>query len=356
MNKIISVLIVLMLIVGCSVQDDGDNNEVVIVNKDTSSYDYIQPYESGYGRFNHLSHAAKDYIEIGKGLVDISKKYFPTDSFYLKEGSIISNFRDDYQPLVLLRESTENPYGLNPERSISVKVNKTTEVTGPILLSEVYEVDFVGKKDSTELAGAAFAIVLNKTIYDENQNPIKVDDEVLYKYGTETAGPKLESYLRKKPELTNVPIVIGIYISDSANDSVPGNYIAEAEYKNRQGQFTQINHEWGIFPTPSGQQLDGLVDSQITNMKKAVSKMLPEDVGIVAYGEFIDKQLINLNIHVNAQTKSYTEVEAVTNYIAEIVSEMETSSAIRVEIKSLNTLLAVIVKGTNSSSVEIIMM
>lgn len=352
MKKIISLIILAIFIVGCG-NTEVDDNDILVINTDSSSYDHVVPYENSYNRFFHSS---KDYKEIGQGLVEISKDYFPTDEYDLKEGIVIRNYNDDYHPLVKLRESTDNPYGLNPERSLKLKVNETTEVSGPFLVSDIYEIDFVAKEEKNELAGVSLALVLNKTIFDGNGSPILVDDKVLYSFGTEVAGPKLESYLRKKPELANIPIVITIFVSDVGNQSVPGNFIAEAQYQNRQGQFKAISHKWAIFPTPSGRLIDGYVDEQISKLKRSVNEILAEDIGIVAYGEFKDNQLVRLNIDVSVQTKTYTEILALTNYIAQAIKNMEMTASIRVEMSSMSDTLAVIVKGLNSTSIEIIMM
>lgn len=352
MKKVISLLVLALLIVGCSSSEPIDE-DILVINTDSSSYDHVFPYEKSYNRFFH---SGKDYKQIGEGLVEISKSYFPTDEYNLKEGSVITDFDNDYHPLINTRESTENPYGLNPERNTSIKVNANSEVEGPFFVSGLYEINFVSKEENNELAGMSLALVLNKTILDNDSKPVTVDDDVLYQFGTEVAGPKLESYLRKKSELANIPIVITIFVVDSANNSVPGNFIAEAVYKNRQGQFKAIDQKWAIFPTQSGRAISVYVDEQITGMKRSVNNFLAEDIGIVAYGEFVDKQLVRLNIDVSVQTKTYTEVLALTNYLAKMIQEMDMTASIRLEIKSMNDTLAIIIKGSNSNQIEIVMM
>lgn len=354
MKKIISILIALMFIVGCTNKTiEEDNGSVTIVNTDKSDYNYVAPFDATYSRFNHN---VKDYMEIGKGLVEISKEYFPTATYDLKEGVITSSYKNEFQPLIHLRESKDNPFGLNPEGTTVVKVNDQTEVTGPLLVSDLYEVNFVTKTNPEDIAGISLALVLNKSIRDDNGNAVSVDDKVLYEFATEIAGPKLESYLRKKPELNNVPIVIAIYVTDSANESIPGNFIAQAKYENRQGQFTKINHKWAIFPTKAGRDIDGNIDEQIASMKRSVSSFLPEDIGIVGYGEFQNDQLVQLKISVNVQTKTYTEVWALSNHIGNLIKDMNTNVPIKVEIKSLNTTLAIVVRDANTSKAVVTIM
>lgn len=356
LKKLISLLIVVLFLVGCQSNVEDEDKELVIVNSDSSSYNYVKPLETTYIRFEHSGKSGKDYMEIGKGLTEISKEYFSPSDYDIKEGTILTDYKNDYQPLILLRESKDNPFGLNPMRDTKVAVNKNTEVTGPIFVSDIYEVNFVSKKDHSELAGAAFSLVLNKTVVGDDGQQVVVDDDVLYNFATEIAGPKLESYLRKKPELSNVPILITMYVTDSSNESIPGNYIAKAMYENRQGQFSKVNHYWLIFSTESGRLLDGFIDEQIAGMKRSVNAWLPEDVGIVGYGEYKDEQLHQLKISVNVQSKTYTEVEALSQHLGELIVGFDTSAPIRVELKSMDRTLAIIVKNSNSSKVEVIMM
>lgn len=355
MKKIISLVLVAVMLVGCFFDSKPveEKDPIVVVKSEEGNYDYVLPFESNYIRF---SHPATDYMEIGQGLIEISKDYFSISENSLKEGNVISDFHKEFRPLVLLREGTDNPVGLNPQADIKVKVNSATEVSGPFFISDLFEVDFVSRKDNNKLTGAAFALVLNKTITDDNKRLVTVDDDVLYEFATNIAGPKLESYLRKKPELINLPIVIAVYVTDRSNESVPGNYIARAEFVNRQGQFEKIDHKWVLFPTSQGLQFDGMVNEQISSMKRSLTGFIPEDIGVVAYGEYIEGKLNNLKIKINVQSKTYTEVLALSHYVGELIMSFDTDSKVVVEIKSLTQTLAIVKRGVNASKSEVIML
>ena len=313
MKKIISILIISLLIMACA-KNDVEDDPVVLVSGDSSDYKYVIPFDSNYVRFAHI---ASEYMEIGKGLVELSKEYYDTSKYYLKEGSVLGDYRNDYQPLVKLRESTDNPSGLNPHRDTKLKVNENSEVTGPFLVSDIFEIDFMSTKNTDEIAGVSLALVLNKSIYDYNGNLVVVDDNILYEFGTEIAGPKLESYLRKKPE---------------------------------------INHRWLLFPTNTSASRDPMVNEQIISLKRSVLGFIPEDIGIVAYGEYKDDSLEYLKIDVNVQTKTYTEILALSNYIGEIIMSFDSNVKIIVEIQSLNDTLAIIKKAINASKAEVIVL
>ena len=354
MKKLISLLLISFMLVGCfNDVEEVEEEPVVVVKGEQGNYNYVLPFESNHLRF---SHAGTDYVEIGQGLVEASKESFPISSHSLKEGQILSDYSNDFQPLILLRESQDNPIGLNPNRDTKVKVNDKDEVTGPIFVSDLFEVNFVSTKNPKKLTGASYALVLNNTITGDDKRPVLVDDDILYEFATKIAGPKLESYLRKKPELSGVPIVIAIYVVDSSNQSIPGNYIAKAEFVNRQGQFQRIDHKWALFPTNAGRSIDGVMNEQIAGMKRSLTGFIPEDVGVVGYGEYYDGKLNKLSININVQTKTYTEILALSHYAAELIVGFDTQSKIIVEIKSLNKTLAIIKRDVNAAEAEVIML
>ena len=354
MKKIISLLLISFILVGCFSNNEPDEDEPIIVVKgEQGNYNYVLPFESNYLRFEHN---ATDHNEIGQGLVELSKGYFPVTSNSLKEGNILGDYRGDYQPLIMLRESSENPVGLNPHRDTKVKVNANTEVTGPIFVTDLFEVDFVSSKNTSKLTGASFALVLNKTITDDDGRPVTVDQDILYEFATKIAGPKLESYLRKKPQLSGVPIVVAIYVTDHSNVSVPGHYIAKAQFVNRQGQFESVDHEWALFPSSKGLEIGGAINEQISSMKRSLTGFIPEDIGVVGYGEYYDGKLNNLQIKINVQSKTYTEVLALSHYVGELIMSFDSQSKVIVEIKSLTKTLAIIKRGLNASEAEVIML
>ena len=91
-------------------------------------------------------------------------------------------------------------------------------------------------------------------------------------------------------------------------------------------------------------------------MKRSLTGFIPEDIGVIAYGEYHNEKLSQLQIKINVQTKTYTEVLALSHYIGELLTTFDTGSKIVVEIKSLNDTLAIIKKDVGKSEVEVIML
>lgn len=354
MKKTIILLLLALVLTGCINESPEITEEpTVVIKGEQGNYNHVVPFDSNKLRFHR---PGANYKEIGQGLIHLSKEYFPISSNDLKEGDIVADYNQEFRPLIFLRESQENPVGLNPSRETKVKVNDKTEVTGPRFISDLFEINFVSSKNADKMTGAAFALVLNKTINGDDARQVVVDDKVLYEFATKIAGPKLESYLRKKPELSGVPIMIAIYVIDSSNQSVPGNYIAKAKFVNRQGQFEKVKHQWVLFPTNTGRSSDLVTNEHIVSMKRSLTGFIPEDIGVIAYGEYHNEKLSQLQIKINVQTKTYTEVLALSHYIGELLTTFDTGSKIVVEIKSLNDTLAIIKKDVGKSEVEVIML
>lgn len=354
MKKILGLLLLSLMLTGCLNQSPEITEEpTVVIKGEQGNYNHVVPFDSNSLRFHR---PGSNYKEIGQGLIYLSKEYFPVSTNDLKEGNIVADYNKEFRPLIFLRESQNNPVGLNPSKETKVKVNDKTEVTGPLLISDLFEINFVSNKNADKMTGAAFALVLNKTISGDDSRQVTVDDKVLYEFATKIAGPKLESYLRKKPELSGVPIVIAIYTIDNGNQSIPGNYIAKAKFVNRQGQFEKVNHKWVLFPTNNGRSADLVTNENIVSMKRSLTGFIPDDIGIIAYGEYYNDKMNQLQVKINVQTKTYTEVLALSHYIGELLLTFDTGSKVVVEIKSLNETLAIIKKDVGKSGVEVIML
>lgn len=349
MNKWLSLLLVFGLLVGCSAQEEDDSN--VVIESHTGSYAYKAPYESNHIRFHH---ASKDSMEIGEGLFELSKEYFSVNDYLLSEGQVIDEYEAEFLPLIHRRESKENPIGLNPSRDTELDLGKGQKVKGPFIIHDLYEINFMNKGNSEELAGIAMALVVHDTVEDDKGRKIKIDDDILYEISI-NAGRKLESYLRKSTEVADIPMLLTVFAVDPENQSIPGRYIAKGYFENRQGQFEKLNHQWMIFPTQDGSTSDATVNSQIISMKKAVDGFLPEDVSMVAYGEYWDDTLKKLNVDVTVQAKTYTEIAALTNTLAELIMSFDTNSDVLVRVHLVNDVIAIIQRpvGKNAKIIMI---
>ena len=134
-------------------------------------------------------------------------------------------------------KSTENTEGLNPEKGIAISNGFGTNMYNPILISDLYEIDFMKQENGQyDYAGFTFVIVLNSYVSyreaelnddgsvktDENGETLlkggsqttQVSKEQLYTYGSVEAGQRLVNYLRNNhPEVGSLPIHVVLYMA-----------------------------------------------------------------------------------------------------------------------------------------------
>lgn len=347
----LSILVFAFLLVGCSKPEDKQEESPVVTVKAPESYAVLLPFQTNVIRYVHSS---TNYIEIGQGLYNYSKEYFSGNTVVVKEGEIIDSYNTSdhpsYRPLVLLREGASNPYGLNPSSTANVPIGNEQTIQGPMIVRDLYEVDFVAKDDSTEVVGIAFALVVQEEISDLDGNSYTIQGEELYNYAT-TAGRKLESYLRSLPEVGDVPILIMIYNSSSSDSNLPGTFIVKGYFNGRSGQFEKVNEKWVLFPTNEALSLDSSTYSQFEGFRNAIKEFIPESIGIIGKGYYIDNEIVKLLITINIQGKTYTEVYALTEYMVQLAENFNLELELIIEITSFNRTIAVITKEAHSNKI-----
>lgn len=142
---------------------------------------------------------------------------------------------------LLGRESENNSDALNPASGTSFDTGNG-KVNDPVLVRDIYEVDFIRSK---ETRGIALALVLNGYVGDKE---IKISDERLQAFGEEAAR-KLVTYLRKMPEIgDSMPIYIALYKNTSAESTLPGNFFSEAYFEEEARAFLQLRNNGSCFP------------------------------------------------------------------------------------------------------------
>lgn len=353
MKKGILLLIaMLLLLTGCGKQEEDIVEEApTVIAGPAESYSVLLPFESNILRYAHTS---SNYIEIGQGLYSYSLNYFSSNSVIVKEGDIIDSYNTtdypSYRPLVLLRESASNPYGLNPSSSTNVPIGNGQTIQGPMIVRDLYEINFVSKEDSSKLVGISFALVVQEKVTDLDGTSYTIAAEELYNYAT-TAGRKLENYLRSLPEVGDVPILIMIYNSSSSDSSLPGTFIAQGYFNGRSGQFEKVNERWVLFPTTEALSLDSATYSQFEGFSSSIKDFLPENIGIVGKGYYVNNEIKKLLITINVQGKTYTEIYALTEYVVQLAKDFSLETELIIEITSFSDTISVITKEANSDKI-----
>ena len=287
MRKILLCLFILLL-TACSSEPTVDQR-VIIDQDEENEYSIILPFEASTIRQYHGTYLGRaDFLEIGSRLEDKSKEYFSVNDYYLSEGQVISN--SDLTKLVR-RESTDNPYGLNPPAGSEFLVGTSDiAVLDAVVVADIMEIDFYQQSAGDyKLAGLSFAIVLNQSLSD----------------------------------MEDIPIYIGLYVTNPTDAVLPGRYIADGYFTTRGGQFKSNNEQWVLFPSTQASSLDASLADKFNNFKSSITTFIPESIGVVGEARYVDNKTNFLRITLTIQAKTYSEIRALTQYTTELLKDMD---------------------------------
>lgn len=355
-HNFIYLVVILVLISACAkpIVDEDDNN-VAIISSVAGEYPVAFDYEASSTRNYHGTYLGSyDLIEIGSQLIEKSKQHFSVKNYILQEGQIISNER--LSDLVK-RESSSTPSGLNPPKGSEFDIGDGTTLLDPVLVADVVEVNFLDNdKDGLSLAGISVAVVFNQIQTRETSTSIttyEIEQERLYQYATDV-GRKLESYLRTLDQVGEIPIYIGLYSTKNVDAAVSGSYFGEGYFVSRSGQFKPLNERWLIIPSSEVEKLDPITSSLFASLKKSLQQLLPEAVGVIGKGRFVNDKLDYIKIDIQLVGKTYMEIKATTQLAASIIEGSQDSGARLVaKVTSLGKVVAIVEKKANQNSVLI---
>lgn len=339
MKKILTGIIIVFLTACSSSIEPGDNT--IIEKNDRNEYSVILPFKASDIRQYHGTYLGRaDFLEIGSRLEEKSKEYFDINEYYLSEGHVISN--SDLSKLVR-RESTDNPYGLNPPSGSQFLVGTSDiSVTDAVVIADIMEIDFYQELNgSTSLAGMSFAIVLNQSLSSPN-GLVTVTDKVLYEYGSNMAR-KLDRYIRSLSDMEDMPIYIALYVTNPTDAVLPGRYIADGYFTARGGQINTNNEQWVLFPSTQAASLDAALTDKFNGFKSSITKFIPESIGVIGEARYVDNETNFLRITLSIQAKTYSEIRALTQYTTELLKEIDQRDYdIVVRINSISETLVLI--------------
>lgn len=339
-----------MSVSACSPTNNPDNPTDII--RQEGEYAMVDQFSPSANRVYHGTYLPiHQALEVGSRLVDLSKKHFDVQEFYLQEGTIITLPR---LGALVRRESATNPIGLNPPSGSLFPNGSGVDVADAVVVTDVMEVNFMQRRGSDyTLAGISIAIVLNPN-QSVGEGRVRITPERLYEYGSDM-GRKLESYLRSQSGVGDVPIYITLYSLESVDAILPGGMIGEGLFLSRSGQFTKLNEAWIMIPSSASNELNPFVHSVFLQLKSKVQTLLPEATGVFARTRVINQRIDLMVIDVNANVKTYTELLALTQLIITEVQDFEEQKMdIKIHIKNLNSTLVLIEKKANDDKFTII--
>ncbi len=336
-----------ILLTACSQKED-ENVENMIETKALESGEYgaTLPFLSSSSRQQHQLRSVSliDNLYIGTGLLNYAKAHFSVNNYTMQEGQFL--VYDELSNL-LGRESSSNSDALNPASGTSFDTGNGT-IKDPVLVRDIYEVDFIRDK---ETRGVALALVLNAYVGD---NDTKVNDNRLQAFGEEAAR-KLVSYMRKMPEIgDSVPIYIALYKNTSTESTLPGSFFSEAYFEGRSAGFSAIQEQWVMFPSEEASRLDNTTVAQFTQIKNAFANFLPDDVSMIGKGKFVDDKLSELHITVEMYAKTATEALSLTQYLKSLLATFTSVDyKLQVEVRCQDITIATMVRSIGDKEVEV---
>lgn len=349
-RKLLCALALLLIVAGCTKTSVPDPTNIIIPSVQKGAYAVLIPFKSSDTRQYHGTYLGRaDILEIGSRLEEKSKTNFSANKYFLGDGQVLTLER---LGTLVKRESTDNPQGLNPpkESKFPTGVSGIT-VLDAVVVADVVELNFYsGSASKPKLEGISLAIVLNQNLTSvENGVEItrSVTDDRLYAYGTDM-GRKLEAYLRKIPDMENIPIYITLYNTSSVDATLPGKFIADGYFTGRAGQFVKNVEQWVIFPSDAADSLDSVTSSEMKSLRAALKEFIPETIAIVGQARYVDRKLDFLRINVIIQAKTYAELHALTQYLGSLLENFSDKGAtIVANVKNYNESVALIQRDTS---------
>ncbi len=317
--KKLSYILCLILLLGACAAPAKSPDATIIESKDPKDYSILIPFEASSIRYNHgIYTGAIDILDIGTRLQEHAKKVFSVDDFYLAEGQILDVNRVNN---LLKREGTDNPYGLNPPKGSQFETGiGNIKILDAVLVADIFEINFyMGTPSNPVLSGIGFALVFNQSMEVDGFTTL-ISDEKLKEFAL-TAGRKLERYIRTIQGLETLNIYMALYSTEKIDATLPGHFFAEATFSAREGQFIDLDEEWVFFPSQAALVKDVPTSTSFSKLRNTIVDFMPEAIGTVGEGLYVDGELSTLKITVNMQAKTYTEVYALTQTIISLLDE-----------------------------------
>ncbi|CAM5217338.1 Protein involved in sex pheromone biosynthesis OS=Ureibacillus acetophenoni OX=614649 GN=SAMN05877842_10830 PE=4 SV=1 [Ureibacillus acetophenoni] len=349
--------------------DETEEVETTIIPSiqvDESYYKTLIPYKESASRGLVVSnlYTKYDIKEVEAGLMRLSQNVFSTDDYFFQEGQYLdSNTVSNW----LYRENQNSNldpslWGLNPsnlDASGNEMDPETRAKKAPIYLAHIVEQNYLKKTADNKvgLGGISIGLALNSIYYYQKeqygeyyQEPIP--DDVIEQKGKEIA-EEVITRLRARPELQDVPIVIGLFKQEARNSIVPGTYFAynvSDSGQNGLGDWQSIDEVYVTFPTSEEGNYYREMNDAFQNFKQDIDKYFSNYTSVIGSGFYRNQQLQKVKIEIPIQFYGKTEIIGFVQYLSGIIlSQLPNDVSIEVNITSINGTEALILKEPNES-------
>lgn len=366
MKKIIVVLCITLIMTGCLsrmegqneiVQEGEDNTELALIpfNISNEYYRTVLPYKEGEARGLILNNVDNrlDMDEMELGLMRIAQKYYSTENHFLQAGQYLTSETINSW----LRRDNGEGVGLNPPPGAGEEDLAEQHRQTPKYLSHILEHNFLVKndEDKIELGGIAIGLSLNQVHYytvpqygwPREQN---LDVDTVIAKGKEYAATIVQR-LRQMEELQDIPIVIGLFLSEPRDSIIPGSYVLETKVDaNEQSikKWNEIREEYVLFPSEKATANYYNDATKMANFRSDIGEYFSNYIGVIGTGYYINEQLHELKIEIPIQFFGKSEVIGFTQFVTgKIIDHFPPYISIEVYISSLDNPESIIVRKAN---------
>lgn len=302
MNKI--VIFLLLFLTACANVQNIDDGMI----EKLDDYQFKSSYQSKKSSEIHNQFKASriDMDVIGKNLISLSKKYFNPSDYQISDQELV-----DYDSLILTTndnlgllayKSSDNPYGLNPEKDQEIEISDQLKLKGIVILSDIYELSFNKRsKNNNDIDALSYALVFNSKVYDElgiERTIAKKNFDIIVK---ETVN-KFKNYLDNYLYINNIPILINIYINNSDDSMLPGHYSYQYYFDKNNIREQEIENSYSFLDS-SNNNLYSLYQEFKTNLNYDSNLR----VDGIAYVLSLNNQIYELKIEISTISKNYLD-------------------------------------------------
>ncbi|MDF7672274.1 CamS family sex pheromone protein [Lactobacillus sp. ESL0701] len=294
-----------------------------------------------------------DTRELERGLVQISKDVYSTNSNVFQEGQYISAaMANDW----LGRKSKANPLGLNPEEGTKKNYN-------PYYLEEILEQDYLaGSGSNYHINGMSIGLAMNSVdYYQKTKDGAEYQDTISrseQKAAGQKAAEQIIARLRQRKALKNVPITVGLF-SKSAKDSlVGGTYFLSGTAAANSSKITKwksISAQTEVLPTVGNKKAINSSDaSSFNSFKASIQDYFPNISGVTATLRYENGKLSQENISITTQFYGYEQVQSFTRLVLSTAKKyLPDNVPVEIKIGSVNDIQALVAKETADSSYQV---
>ena len=305
-SKWIFPVVLSLILCGCSLDNTNESEAL-----NDGEYAAILPYEATDARVKHISLLQDQNvrIQVEDGLMELSKKHFPTDSVAFKTHAFL-----DYDELdatdgsrgLLGTLRDDNPNGLNPSNNEEFDTGNGV-IQGGIILVDLYELDWY---QNDTLDGISISLVVNNVVEQDGKS-YKIKDKNMKNY-IEVTCTKLVSYLRERFNEINkdVPIYIAVYGLNQEDSDSDGGYIYEEYFQGNQHTLEKLNEEYVLVPSSKFKKLDPDMAEEFEEFRNKVSRVLPDSTYVVGKAKLENGKVQSMNLEITTHGKMASEILA----------------------------------------------